>query len=203
VLVVQEVEEERNVEGKQSTLRSKCIGSLYFILLVFRNRGSQFRVSISNLASSVSWQDLKDYLRAGGDVVHTEVDRRGRGIASFSSLKEMDRAIDKLDDSELAGQRIRLREVCLSYYSILRNSLFFLTYENIRNVDVVEDARALVQDLVRIHVLVLVQDRDLLEEEEVIDDQDQDQDHNQDHIRVLVHLVEECHLQDLDLVLRR
>jgi len=77
-------------------------------------RGSQYRVSISNLASSVSWQDLKDFLRGGGDVVHADVDRRGGGTASFTTAEDMERAIRKMDDTELNGERIRIREVWMT-----------------------------------------------------------------------------------------
>lgn len=66
---------------------------------------------VSNLPTTVSWQDLKDFLRNGGDVVHSDVDRRGNGTASFATFDEMDRAIRKLDDSELKGERIHIREV--------------------------------------------------------------------------------------------
>ncbi|RLN86301.1 hypothetical protein BBJ28_00001857, partial [Nothophytophthora sp. Chile5] len=51
-----------------------------------------------------------DFLRDGGDVVHSDVDRRGNGTASFVTPDEMRRAIRKLDGAELAGERVRIRE---------------------------------------------------------------------------------------------
>ncbi|GAB9475491.1 hypothetical protein Gpo141_00012586 [Globisporangium polare] len=75
-----------------------------------RLRGTQYRVKVSNLATSVSWQDLKDFLRDGGDVAHADVDRRGNGVASFASHEDMERAIRKLDNTELSGDRVRIRE---------------------------------------------------------------------------------------------
>lgn len=74
-------------------------------------RGTQYRVQVSNLPPSISWQDLKDFLRDGGDVAHADVDRRGNGVASFATFDDMERAIHKLDDTELQGERIRIREV--------------------------------------------------------------------------------------------
>ncbi|KAG2512947.1 hypothetical protein BBO99_00008477 [Phytophthora kernoviae] len=68
-------------------------------------RGTQYRVKISGLPDSMSWQDLKDFLRKGGDVVHSDVDRRGNGTASFATPDEMRRAIRKLDGSDLDGER--------------------------------------------------------------------------------------------------
>lgn len=46
-------------------------------------------------------------------MVHSDVDRRGNGTASFATYDEMDRAIRKLDDTELKGERIQIREVWL------------------------------------------------------------------------------------------
>ncbi|CAH0475419.1 unnamed protein product [Peronospora belbahrii] len=75
-----------------------------------RPRGTQYRVKISNLPDTISWQDLKDFLREGGDVVHSDVDRRGNGTASFATQEEMRRAIRKLDGMDLDGNRVRIRE---------------------------------------------------------------------------------------------
>uniref|UniRef100_M4BKG9 RRM domain-containing protein n=1 Tax=Hyaloperonospora arabidopsidis (strain Emoy2) TaxID=559515 RepID=M4BKG9_HYAAE len=74
-----------------------------------RPRGTQFRVKLTGLPDTMSWQDLKDFLRKGGDVVHSDVDRRGNGTASFASQEEMDRAIRKLDGTDLDGDRVRIR----------------------------------------------------------------------------------------------
>ncbi|KAG7384694.1 hypothetical protein PHYPSEUDO_002387 [Phytophthora pseudosyringae] len=75
-----------------------------------RPRSTQYRVKISGLPDTMSWQDLKDFLRKGGDVVHSDVDRRGNGSASFATPDEMRRAIRKLDDTDLDGERVRIRE---------------------------------------------------------------------------------------------
>ncbi|RLN47642.1 hypothetical protein BBJ29_007196 [Phytophthora kernoviae] len=66
------------------------------------------------LPDSMSWQDLKDFLRKGGDVVHSDVDRRGNGTASFATPDEMRRAIRKLDGSDLDGETVRVREEAIS-----------------------------------------------------------------------------------------
>ncbi|CAK4099330.1 unnamed protein product, partial [Aphanomyces euteiches] len=75
-----------------------------------RQHGTSYRITVSGLSSDTSWQDLKDFLREAGDVAHAEVDRRGNGTASFQTADQMDRAIRKLDDEELKGKRIRIRE---------------------------------------------------------------------------------------------
>lgn len=90
------------------------LGDVVYLLYSYSLRGTQFRVKVSNLATTVSWQDLKDFLRDGGDVAHADVDRRGNGGASFATHEDMERAIHKLDNTELSGDRVRIREVSAS-----------------------------------------------------------------------------------------
>ncbi|KAE8988955.1 hypothetical protein PR002_g21597 [Phytophthora rubi] len=77
-----------------------------------RPRGTQYRVKLSGLPATMSWQDLKDFLRKGGDVVHSEVDRRGNGTASFATSDELKRAIRKLDGTDLDAATYRRRTPC-------------------------------------------------------------------------------------------
>ena len=53
-------------------------------------RRSEYRVIVSNLPSSASWQDLKDYFRQAGDVIYTDVDRRGGGVVEFASRSDQE-----------------------------------------------------------------------------------------------------------------
>uniref|UniRef100_A0A915IIF5 RRM domain-containing protein n=1 Tax=Romanomermis culicivorax TaxID=13658 RepID=A0A915IIF5_ROMCU len=84
----------------------------------YRDRGrpaapdrSAYRVSIENLASGASWQELKNFMRQAGDVVFADVDiKRNEGIVEFASSKDMQRAIDKLDGIEFLGRKIRMTE---------------------------------------------------------------------------------------------
>ncbi|KAK3418619.1 hypothetical protein EUGRSUZ_H04537 [Eucalyptus grandis] len=67
-----------------------------------RSRRSDYRVLVTGLPSSASWQDLKDHMRRAGDVCFSEVypDRRGViGIVDYSNYDDMKYAIRKLDDS--------------------------------------------------------------------------------------------------------
>lgn len=75
-----------------------------------RRRGTQYRVQLSNLPPRMTWMELKDFLRGGGDVVQADVDRRGGGTASFATYDEMKSAIRTLDRRELEGERVRIRE---------------------------------------------------------------------------------------------
>ena len=58
-----------------------------------------WKVTVSGLPNGASWQDLKDFCRPAGDVVYTNING-SEGIAEFSSEKDMERAIEKLDDTE-------------------------------------------------------------------------------------------------------
>ena len=71
---------------------------------------SEYRVIIKGLSSRTSWQDLKDFMRDKntGDVLYTNVDRKGGGIVDFGNREDMEYAIRKLDDTELDGNRIEL-----------------------------------------------------------------------------------------------
>lgn len=70
------------------------------------------RLVVENLSSNVSWQDLKDYMRQVGEVTYADAHRtrKNEGCVEFSSYKDLQRAIDKLDGTELNGRRIKLFE---------------------------------------------------------------------------------------------
>jgi len=71
---------------------------------------TKYRVIVENLSSRVSWQDLKDYLREAGDVSYADAHkhRQNEGVVDFATYDDMKRAIEKMDDTELNGRRIKL-----------------------------------------------------------------------------------------------
>ncbi|KAF5284347.1 hypothetical protein FQR65_LT13593 [Abscondita terminalis] len=73
---------------------------------------TDYRLIVENLSSRVSWQDLKDYMRQSGEVTYADAhkQRRNEGVVEFASYSDMKNAIEKLDDTELNGRRIRLVE---------------------------------------------------------------------------------------------
>mmetsp|Transcript_13787 Transcript_13787/g.22757 ORF Transcript_13787/g.22757 Transcript_13787/m.22757 type:complete len:310 (-) Transcript_13787:1064-1993(-) len=74
---------------------------------------SDNRVRVSDLSPHTSWQDLKDFARAAGNVLYTDVfiDRGKRyGVIEFSSRGDVREAMYRLDDSKLGGVRVRVRE---------------------------------------------------------------------------------------------
>lgn len=81
------------------------------------SRRSEYRVVVTGLPSSASWQDLKDHMRRAGDVCFAQVFRDGRGlvgIVDYTNYDDMKYAIRKLDDSEFRNpfsrKYIRVRE---------------------------------------------------------------------------------------------
>merc|ERR1711862_247845 len=75
-------------------------------------RKTEYRIIVENLSSRTSWQDLKDYFRAAGEITYTNAHkpRQGEGIVEFGDRRGLEYAMDKLDNTELDGRKIRLIE---------------------------------------------------------------------------------------------
>eukprot|EP00965_Chrysotila_dentata_P149014 4922045-Pleurochrysis_carterae.AAC.1 len=74
------------------------------------------KLYVGNLAYETTWQVLKDHFRQAGDVVHADIlqGRDGRskgcGLVTMGSCKEANIAIETLNDTELNGRRMFVRE---------------------------------------------------------------------------------------------
>ncbi|KAA1094431.1 hypothetical protein PGT21_021098 [Puccinia graminis f. sp. tritici] len=74
------------------------------------------RVYVGNLAFSVKWSDLKDFMREVGNVVFAEVMvlangmSKGCGVVEFSTRQEAERAVKELNDTPLFGRQVFVRE---------------------------------------------------------------------------------------------
>ncbi|KAJ0980651.1 hypothetical protein J5N97_008906 [Dioscorea zingiberensis] len=67
------------------------------------SRRSEYRVRVTGLPSSASWQDLKDHMRLAGDVCFSQVFTESGGtvgVVDYTNYDDMKYAIRKLDDSE-------------------------------------------------------------------------------------------------------
>lgn len=73
---------------------------------------TNYRLIVENLSSRVSWQDLKDFMRQAGEVTYADAHKqhRNEGVVEFASHSDLKNAIEKLDDTELNGRRIKLIE---------------------------------------------------------------------------------------------
>jgi RNA recognition motif-containing protein len=73
-------------------------------------------VYVGNLAWSVSWQALKDHMRQAGNVIRADIMEESQGrskgcaIVTFDSPASAARAIQELNDTELEGRLIFVRE---------------------------------------------------------------------------------------------
>jgi len=78
--------------------------------------GGSNSVYVWNLSYDVSWQDLKDHMRKAGNVDQATVltgndgTSIGCGIVVFQSARDAQRAIRELQESDLNGRPVRLRE---------------------------------------------------------------------------------------------
>lgn len=80
--------------------------------------GTGCRIFVSNLPWETSWQDLKDIMRDAdaGEVLFSDIymDDRGRskgsGVVEFEDSESAQRAISKLQNLEINGRNIQVRE---------------------------------------------------------------------------------------------
>ncbi|CAO3658395.1 unnamed protein product [Rhizopus stolonifer] len=84
---------------------------------------SHYRLLVENIAPGTNWQDLKDMMRKAGEVTFADIsrDRPSEGIVEFHVRDDMEYALKKLNDRELNGQRVQLREVTRSHRSRSRS----------------------------------------------------------------------------------
>jgi arginine/serine-rich splicing factor 1/9 len=79
------------------------------------SRRTQYRVLVSGLPPSGSWQDLKDHMREAGDVCYADVFKDGTGVVEFLRKDDMKYAVRKLDDTKFRSHEgevayIRVKE---------------------------------------------------------------------------------------------
>jgi len=74
------------------------------------------RVYIGNLSWNVSWQDLKDHMREAGEVARADImtgpdgRSKGCGIVEYTDEEGAKKAVETLNDTELNGRQIFVRE---------------------------------------------------------------------------------------------
>nr|CAG4638834.1 EOG090X0HR1 [Cyclestheria hislopi] len=80
-------------------------------------RRTNYRVIVTGLPPTGSWQDLKDHMREAGDVCYADVYKDGTGMVEFLRYEDMKYAIKKLDDS-----RFRSHEGEVAYVRVKEDS---------------------------------------------------------------------------------
>ncbi|KAJ4926396.1 hypothetical protein JOQ06_008570 [Pogonophryne albipinna] len=66
---------------------------------------SEFRVMVTGLPPTGSWQDLKDHMREAGDVCFADVQRDGDGVVEFLRREDMEYALRRLDRTEFRSHQ--------------------------------------------------------------------------------------------------
>lgn len=76
----------------------------------FTPRSNGYRISIIGFGEGTSWQDLKDFARAAGNVTYADVsrDRPDEGVIEYSDPRDIDEAFKRLDGTDLNGGRVKL-----------------------------------------------------------------------------------------------
>ncbi|KAG6477064.1 hypothetical protein ZIOFF_066316 [Zingiber officinale] len=89
------------------------------------SRRTEYRVMVTGLPSSASWQDLKDHMRRAGDVCFSEVFRDGGGtvgIVDYTNYDDMKYAVKEYDSKRsLSRSRSRSRSYSKSASSRSRS----------------------------------------------------------------------------------
>jgi len=84
----------------------------------FQSRAPQrteYRVRCSGLPPSTNWRDLKDFLREGGEITYADVGQDGVGVAEFTTRRDMEECIDRLDNSRFRGERVTIEKETRTY----------------------------------------------------------------------------------------
>ena len=93
-------------------------------------RRSSFRVIVSGLPPTGSWQDLKDHMREAGDVCFSDVFKDGTGAVEYTRREDMQYAVKKLDDTRFKSHEVRREQIkvvftFVSRIAMLTESIFF------------------------------------------------------------------------------
>ena len=72
----------------------------------FQRGGKGYRLQVSGLPPTGSWQDVKDHFREAGDVLFADVYKDGTGVIEFSRYEHMKRAVRDLDDSKFRSHEV-------------------------------------------------------------------------------------------------
>lgn len=69
-------------------------------------RRTNYRVRITNLPPSGSWQDVKDHVRKVGEVAYANVFNDGTGVIEFFREEDMQRVVRELDGSRFKSHEV-------------------------------------------------------------------------------------------------
>lgn len=86
-------------------------------------RSASYRLYITGLDDSTSWQDVKDFARTGGrSVCYTDVySKHGKkeGVIEYYRREDFEYALRYLDRARLNGCRVRVFDVCFVFMFLI------------------------------------------------------------------------------------
>ncbi|XP_019869746.2 serine-arginine protein 55-like [Aethina tumida] len=104
------VERARGVpRGEPSTSSAASSSSTYRSKKPIRTK---YRLYVENLASSVSWRDLKEQMREVAEVTYADAHRYylHEGVVEFATYSDMKRALERFNETVINGKKIYLTE---------------------------------------------------------------------------------------------
>ena len=91
-------------------LHLACLSLFLFICwsnkYIFFTSISVYFTFFAGLPSTGSWQDLKDHMRAAGDVCYADVYRDCTGVVEYVNEDDMRYAVKNLDDSRFRSHEV-------------------------------------------------------------------------------------------------
>lgn len=71
---------------------------------------TRYRMTVENLSTRCSWQDLKDLMRSCGEVTYADAHKKERNTAlvCFARHEDLRRAIEKFQGKDINGRKIKL-----------------------------------------------------------------------------------------------
>ena len=73
--------------------------------------GGNFKITVTNLDSTVTWKELKDHMRKAGDVRHAGDPRQGVGEVEYTNLPDAENALRIMNNTQLNGRPIFVQRV--------------------------------------------------------------------------------------------
>ncbi|KAJ3132806.1 serine arginine-rich splicing factor [Geranomyces variabilis] len=75
-----------------------------------RRKEGAYRIIVTGLPESMSWQELKGVMRKAGEVVFADITQQGEGVVEFSKTKEAAEALIIFDNYEYKGHILQVQE---------------------------------------------------------------------------------------------
>ncbi|KAJ3158709.1 hypothetical protein HDU86_002674 [Geranomyces michiganensis] len=76
-----------------------------------RRKEGAYRITVTGLPETMSWQELKGVMRKAGEVVFADITQQGQGVVEFSRTKDAAEALVIFDNYDYKGHMLQVPEV--------------------------------------------------------------------------------------------